>query len=319
MDIFYTLLKKIFICNICATINLSDSYNQLVRTCYLEILQREPDEFGFNHYVDQLNNGTISAIQLPGIFKDSAEYKILIKNTSDTITSANNMHTNNVCLGLISINEMNNVTSWEEQPTTPDESAIILYLKNILSQNYSLRQEPQVNLMQIGIGNSQMAEILSRYVTHFDGITIAGKEITHSKIISESNNIINYDVHIVNKYDVSSMKIKLNNNRKYDVITDNNLKSYACCQKHFLNYFELLVGLLSRNGFIITASSGMNWPSVPAGNVDLNNPRRRGHISSQNKNNILTLEEMEQLTKKYGLSIKTYKNNLDTIYVLRSS
>ena len=40
--------------------------------------------------------------------------------------SANNIPTNNVCLGLISINEMNNDTSWEKLPTTSDEKAIIL-------------------------------------------------------------------------------------------------------------------------------------------------------------------------------------------------
>ena len=48
-----------------------NSYDQLVRKCYLEILGREPDESGFNHYVNQLNTGTISAAQLPDILKDS--------------------------------------------------------------------------------------------------------------------------------------------------------------------------------------------------------------------------------------------------------
>ena len=243
---------------------------------------------------------------------------MLIKNILTNSMPANNIPTNNVCLGLISINEMNNDTSWEKQPTSSGEKAIILYLNDILSQNYSLQQEPKqkLNLLQIGIGNSEMAQILSRYVAHFDGITIAGKEVIHSEIISKSNNIMNYDVHIVNKYDIPSMKIKLNNNRKYDIISDNNLKSYACCQKHFLEYFELLVSLLSNNGFIITESQGMNWPSVPAGKVDINNPTARGGISSQNKNNILTIEEMKQLTKKYSLSIKSYQNKFDTIYVL---
>ena len=266
--------------------------------------------------MNQLNTGTISAAQLPDILKDSIEYNMLTKNPSATIVDGNNMQTNNTCLGLIQINEMNNDASWEDQPTTPDERAIILHLSNILYPNYSLQQKPKLNLLQIGVGNSEMAQILSKRVAHFDGITIAGKEVIHSEIISKSNNIINYDVHIVNKYDISSMKIKLNNKRKYDVITDNNLKSYACCQKHFLKYFELLVSLLSRNGSIITASGGMSWPSVPAGKVDLTNPKRRGGITSQNKNNILTLEEMQQLSKKYGLSIKSYKNKFDTIYVL---
>ena len=243
---------------------------------------------------------------------------MLIKNIPTNSMSTNNTPTDNTCLGLISINEMNNDTSWEKQPTSSGEKAIILYLNDILSQNYSLQQEPKqkLNLLQIGIGNSEMAQILSRYVAHFDGITIAGKEVTHSEIISKSNDIMHYDVHIVNKYDIPSMKIKLNNNRKYDIISDNNLKSYACCQKHFLEYFELLVSLLSNNGFIITASQGMSWPSVPAGKVDINNPTRRGHISSDNKNNILTIEEMKHLAENYSLSIKCHQNKFGTIYLL---
>jgi len=57
-----------------------NSYDQLVRKCYLEILGREPDESGFNHYVNQLNTGTISAAQLPDKLKDSIEYKHEPKN-----------------------------------------------------------------------------------------------------------------------------------------------------------------------------------------------------------------------------------------------
>ena len=52
-----------------------NNYEKLIKKCYLEILRREPDEFGFNHYMDQLNNGDVSAAQLPEIFKDSIEYK----------------------------------------------------------------------------------------------------------------------------------------------------------------------------------------------------------------------------------------------------
>ena len=235
---------------------------------------------------------------------------------------------NNMCSGLISINEMNNDTSWESSSTTSDEKAIILYLKNILSQNYSFQEPNQelklkLNFLHIGVGNSEMAQILSRYLTHIDGITIAGKEVIHSEKVSKANNITNYNVHIVNKYDIPSMKIKLKNNRKnnkkYDIISDNNLKSYACCQKHFLEYFDLLVSLLNNNGFIITASKGMKWSSIPAGKVDINNPTRRGHITSPNQNNILTIDEMTQLAEKYNLSIKEYRNRFDTIYILSKS
>ena len=57
------------------TNNKDNNYDELVKKCYLEILGREPDELGFNHYLNQLNAGTISPIQLPGMLKDSIEYK----------------------------------------------------------------------------------------------------------------------------------------------------------------------------------------------------------------------------------------------------
>ena len=49
----------------------------------------------------------------------------------------------------------------------------------------------------------------------------------------------------------------------------------------------------------------MNWPSISAGKVDINNPTRRGHITSLNQNNILTIDKMKQLVEKYNLSIKS--------------
>ena len=56
---------------------------------------------------------------------------MLIKNILTNSMPANNIPTNNVCLGLISINEMNNDTSWEKQPTSSGEKAIILYLNDV--------------------------------------------------------------------------------------------------------------------------------------------------------------------------------------------
>ena len=50
----------------------------------------------------------------------------------------------------------------------------------------------KLNFLHIGVGNSEMAQKLSRYLTHIDGITIAGKEVIHSEKVSKANNITNY-------------------------------------------------------------------------------------------------------------------------------
>ena len=60
-------------------------FESIIKNCYLKILNREPDEYGFNHYLNLLLNGKIKIEELEGIFKDSQEYKLnkIIQKTKD--------------------------------------------------------------------------------------------------------------------------------------------------------------------------------------------------------------------------------------------
>ena len=51
-------------------------FEDIIKNCYLKILNREPDEYGFHHYLNLLLNGKIKIEELEGIFKDSQEYKL---------------------------------------------------------------------------------------------------------------------------------------------------------------------------------------------------------------------------------------------------
>lgn len=51
-------------------------YEEIVRKHYRELLSREPDPDGFNHYVGMLKKNEISEQQLINIFKNSIEYKL---------------------------------------------------------------------------------------------------------------------------------------------------------------------------------------------------------------------------------------------------
>ena len=52
------------------------NYEEIVRKCYRDLLNREPDEDGFNHFVGLLKNNEIDEKQLIDILKNSTEYKL---------------------------------------------------------------------------------------------------------------------------------------------------------------------------------------------------------------------------------------------------
>jgi SAM-dependent methyltransferase len=55
----------------------SKSFHNIVRSYYLKILQREPDEQGLNFYAQKLKNNEINETSLTKIFKDSYEFRLL--------------------------------------------------------------------------------------------------------------------------------------------------------------------------------------------------------------------------------------------------
>lgn len=52
----------------------NSEYSEIIRICYLEILGREPDKFGFDHYLNLLEKKQINESQLEEIIKSSPEF-----------------------------------------------------------------------------------------------------------------------------------------------------------------------------------------------------------------------------------------------------
>ena len=52
------------------------NYEEIVRKCYRDLLNRESDQDGLNHYVGLLKKNEINEKQLIDIFKNSTEYKL---------------------------------------------------------------------------------------------------------------------------------------------------------------------------------------------------------------------------------------------------
>jgi len=57
-------------------VNNSNYYRDIIKKCYLEYLNREPDEAGFNYYLKLLLNEKLDENGLIKIFQNSKEYKL---------------------------------------------------------------------------------------------------------------------------------------------------------------------------------------------------------------------------------------------------
>jgi hypothetical protein len=133
-------------------------------------------------------------------------------------------------------------TSWLHLPTTPDQQRIENYLKTLSISGKKI--------LHVGTGNSSFAKQF-HLNNIIDSITIVNDEIEYAM----SLNLPNYNCYKINKY---SNEI-LNLSTKYDIISDNNLSSFACCRKHFEEMMRNYFSMLNKGGFIITDKMGMAY------------------------------------------------------------
>ena len=99
--------------------------------------------------------------------------------------------------------------------------------------------------LHVGTGNSSIARNHHNKFKRIDGISIDPGEV------SLANNLMipNYTCYLINKHKLEELSVL----GEYDVIIDNNIKSYMCCGAHYMDYFDwILDSVASRNGEIIT-------------------------------------------------------------------
>jgi len=134
---------------------------------------------------------------------------------------------------------------WENKNITSDEKYILNFLKkkNLINKK----------ILHIGIGNSYLEKSLKNKILHIDGITISGAELDFARKL----NLSFYKSFLIDKHNYDLIK-KFKTNY-YDIIIDNNLKSYSCCNKSFNFFFKSLYKMLKKNGYIITSQKGMKW------------------------------------------------------------
>ena len=103
--------------------------------------------------------------------------------------------------------------------------------------------------LHIGTGSSSIAINHHNKFKRIDGLTVEPGEV------SLANNLMipNYTCYLINKYKLEELSVL----GEYDVIIDNNIKTYMCCDDHYMDYFNwILDSVASRNGEIITHTSG---------------------------------------------------------------
>lgn len=132
--------------------------------------------------------------------------------------------------------------SWLNIEVTPDQKRIMNYLKSINIENKTI--------LHVGTGNSSFAKEFSNN-NSIDSITVMEDELEHAK----SLNLKNYNCIKLNKYSSELLQLE----HRYDIISDNNLSSFACCKTHFIEMMNNYFALLKAGGVIITDKKGMEY------------------------------------------------------------
>ena len=202
-------------------------------------------------------------------------------------------------------NDNNDYSYWEDKKEIQDEIEILSFINN----NFKNGQK----ILHVGIGNSYIAKNLSQK-NHITGITISKNEINTAKNL----NLINYNFFFQNKYAENNILDKITN--LYDIIIDNNLKSYSCCNNSFQTLFHRYKKNLTKKIIIVTSFTGMKWSRLikPVLSFSLTNffYKRLKEFDGPKKN-LLTFNECKNLSNKFNLrvikineSILIFKNQI---------
>tara|TARA_B110000914_G_scaffold67729_1_gene59177 strand:+ start:506 stop:1180 length:675 start_codon:yes stop_codon:yes gene_type:complete len=197
-------------------------------------------------------------------------------------------------------NDKRNFSYWESKNVTKDEKYIVDYL-NINSEVLKNK-----NILHVGIGNSYIAKKLLSY-NKIDGISLSQNELDYASKL----NLSNYNFFFQNKYAYQKLfDDKLN---FYNIIIDINLKSFSCCEVAFDEMFKMYVKIINKDGKIITSRTGLEWSRIikPVLSFSFKNfLYKRLKEFDGPESNILSIQNCEEISKKFNLDIDLSDQNL---------
>ena len=185
------------------------------------------------------------------------------------------------------MSDANNLSYWENQKVTSEEKVIVKYLKNNIT-------EKGLKILHIGIGSSYLLLNLHKIFSHIYGVTIAGLEKTKA----DNYKIINNSNYIIDKYNSKKLKQYFKPN-SIDYIVDINLKSFAPDKLSFVNMFRDFSNILTKNGTIITAKSGMDWTTM------IEEVNGALYQIGSNSKNVLSRNELYVISNEHDLSVSS--------------
>src|SRR5262249_2720798 len=116
------------------------------------------------------------------------------------------------------VTRISEAVDWTQQETTRDQACIEAVLVPMTMTGASI--------LHVGVGNSTFAQRFASRARRIDGLTVHQNE----KTLADALGIPNYTVYVLNKYSPGFVSVITNT---YELIIDNNLASFACCQYHF--------------------------------------------------------------------------------------
>ena len=208
-------------------------------------------------------------------------------------------YTKTKCIdGCELFNDEKNYSYWENKKETLCEIEILDFLNSNHSSN-------SFKILHVGIGNSYIANNLNK---------LASKEIQLAKNL----NIKNYNVSFKNKYEFNTFHNLAN--YKYNIIIDANIKSFACCENAFYHLMQQYCNILNIGGFIITSTRSMNWSRKVYPVIRFNFKNffyRRLKEYDGPSSNLLTINELEVLSKKFSFTLKNLGKNIILLFKLQ--
>ena len=201
-------------------------------------------------------------------------------------------NTDNCINGCTLFNDVSKFSYWENKEATNDEKDVLSYLKN---NNLFYNKK----ILHVGIGNSYIAKNLKNF-KKIDGISLSKNELD----LAKKYNIDNYEVFFQNKYCQNNILNK--DLSSYDIIIDINIKSFACCDKAFVNLFKTYSEILNNNGMVISSKAGMKWSRQikPVLSFSFNKMfYKRLKEFDGPKSNFLSNNDCFELSQKYKLQL----------------
>lgn len=196
------------------------------------------------------------------------------------------------CGGPFDLTPAHTISSYECQPTSGAEAAIMAFLKS------EPRRYLNKRLLHVGVGNSSLPLEFAAYLSEYVGITISLPEIANFD--RKLTGVRRAKALLLNKYDPRMYRGLPG---KFEIIVDTLLKSFACCEKHFEQMMEFFVSKLTRDGILLTTKTGVLWGWK--GNTKLAYTPGAQTDPEIGRFRVLGLDNLSRLCERLGLTMRS--------------